>query len=258
MRKFFLLLVVSVLGGSGCLGQPTGPTALRGSRAILFVGNSLTSANGLPAMLQDIARLAGDTTVAVAMVAYPDYALSDHFTQGTTRDWFRRRQLAFVVLQQGSSALPESQAHLKAWTTAYAPLIRETGAEPVLFMVWPTASRLFDFPNVRQSYRNAAVAAEGIFAPAGDAWVAYARERSGLAEPGPAAFAELYTDGLHPSALGSYLAAIVLLERMTGIAPGSLPPVVPGVPVREEQVRALQRAATVALANNPPFPHREP
>lgn len=250
-----LLLALSA-STVACAAGPTAPPALTGSRAVLFIGNSLTYTNGLPTMMQAVGQQAGDTTLAVAMVANPDFSLSDHFLQGTTNDWFRRRPWAYVVLQQGSSALPESQLHLRTWTQRFAPIIRAAGAEPVLFMVWPQSTRLFDFPNVADSYRNAALAVEGIFAPSGEAWVAYARSIGGQGIPTATAYGALYLDGLHPTALGSYLSAIVLLERITGIAPLTLPAIIPGVPAQPTVVRALQQAATQALAANARYPHQ--
>ena len=142
-------------------------------------------------------------------------------------------------MQQGSSALPASQVHLRTWTEAFAPHIREAGGVPVLLMVWPSQTRLFDFPNVLTSYSNAAAAVNGVLAPAGDAWVAYGQ------------YERLYLDGLHPTILGSYLAAVTLVQRLLGVPPSQLPPVIPGVPVDSATVRALQAAATTALDRNP-------
>jgi hypothetical protein len=223
----------------GCLhGAPTTPDFPNGSTRVLFIGNSLTYTNDLPAMVEALARLAGDTHLQVASVAFPDFALEDHWNEGTAPRWLRDKAWEFVVMQQGSSALPASQQNLRTWTAQFAPIIRASGAEPVLLMVWPQQDRLFDFVNVLDSYRNAAASVNGIFVPAGDAWTAYNNYNA------------LYSDGLHPTVSGTYLAALCVLERLRGIAPASLPPTIPGYTADAATVRALQQAATTALARN--------
>ncbi len=81
--------------------QPAVPTR------ILFIGNSLTYSNDLPAMVCAMARAASRNAVCES-VTKPDYSLEDHWQE---RD--ARRAVArgwdFVVLQQGPSALPESR-----------------------------------------------------------------------------------------------------------------------------------------------------
>ncbi len=39
-------------------------------------------------------------------------------------------------------------------------------------MVWPNRSRRAFFPQVRESYRLASEDSQGVFLPAGDAWLA--------------------------------------------------------------------------------------
>jgi len=102
-------------------------------------------------------------------------------------------------------------------------------------------------PAVRDSYTNAAFAIDGSFAPAGDAWVAYGNVDA------------LYSaDGLHPTIRGTYLAAIVLQEPLTGIRPELLPASIPGSAIGSDEVRALQRAARTALDRNPARPRAVP
>lgn len=239
----YALIVLVGLGACGSVA--TAPDFGAGRTRILFVGNSLTYTNDLPSMLLRLARLAGDTTIAVASIAEPDYSLEEHWNDGQVARWLQERPWEYVVLQQGSSALPASQDHLRAWTNRFAPLIRAAGAEPVLLMVWPFQTRLFDFPNVLTSYRNAAASVGGLFVPAGDAWTAY-----GVYDP-------LYSDGLHPTSRGTYLAALTLLERLRGIRPDRLPPSIPGSAADSATVRALQRAATTALDRNTAYPQQQ-
>jgi len=238
MRAAVLVLVLL----TGCRRAPTAPTPLGDGTNVLFLGNSLTYSNDLPSMLLRLARLAGDSALHTAVLAEPDYSLEEHWTAGTAQRWLRDRRWDFVVMQQGSSALPASQQHLRSWTERFAPLIRAAGAEPVLLMVWPQQNRLFDFPAVLTSYRNAAASVDGLFVPAGDAWTAYGQ------------FEQLYADGLHPTVGGTYLAALTLLERLRSIRPDQLPPTIPGVPADSTIVRALQRAARLALDRNAVHP----
>lgn len=240
-RAGLLLLIASACHGKSV----TDIGFADGSARVLFVGNSLTYSNSLPAMFISLARLAGDNAVNASSVAFPNFGLEDHWAEGTARRSLSEHKWEYVVMQQGSSALPESQINLRKWTQQFAPLIRAAGAEPVLFMVWPTSTRLFDFPNVLNSYRDAAAMVNGIFAPSGDAWSAYNN------------MSVVYSsDGLHPSVYGTYVSALVLLERVRGIRPDQLPVTIPGYTTNETIVRDLQAAARVALDRNPAKPNR--
>jgi hypothetical protein len=181
------------------------------------------------------------------MVAFPDFALEDHWAEGTARRRLEEARWDFVVMQQGPSSLPQNQVHLRTWTEQFAPSIRNAGAEPVLYMVWPSRSRDSSFPAVLESYRNAAAAVQGIFAPAGEAW------RLALAaDPATPVY---FKDGFHPLPSGTYLAAVVILGRIGTFDPVDLPPAIPGAPeFPAAVVQALQRAAATALSEQPSRP----
>ena len=102
----------------------------------------------------------------------------------------------------------------------------------------------FDVSAVRESYRSAAVRVSGEFYPAGTAWQeAWARDASLV----------LYeADGLHPSATGSFLAALVMYEKLTGKDARALPAqaYADGGPLTlsASTIRLLQEAAHAANA----------
>ena len=224
----------------GCLanGNPLAPPA-PGGHHVLFIGNSLTYVNDLPGTLSALAASGGDT-IRVQTVARPNFALIDHLNGGSNAlDAIRLGGWEYVVLQQGSSSLPANRDSLVLWTTMFAPYIRAVGARPALFMVWPTADRLWAFDDVRQSYLAAAQAVDGLFVPAGSAWLVALGMDSTLALYDP--------DGLHPSPVGTYLAALVFYERITGHDARRLPPraVVQGrvLAIDEATVRLLQASA---------------
>src|SRR5207253_1615726 len=82
------------------------------------------------------------------------------------------------------------------------------GAEPALFMTWPGTNYPYIFDEVRVSFQAAAVGVGGTFLPAGEAWRAAWSMDSTVRLYGP--------DGSHPSATGTFLAALDIYERLTG------------------------------------------
>ena len=101
-------------------------------------------------------------------------------------------------------------------------------------MVWPSTARQFDFAGVSTSYTAAAKTVDGILLPAGDAWRKVLREHRDL---------ELYSDdGLHPTFAGSYLAALVIYQRLYAAADLTLPAL--GLPARDAE--RLQAAAAAS------------
>jgi hypothetical protein len=219
-----------------------------GARSVLFVGNSLTYANDLPDIVARLGLQMGDTIDAWS-VAYPDYAIIDHIVSGQALGAIKSWQWDYVVLQQGPSTVQVNRDSLILWTKMIDPYIKAQGAETGLYMVWPDASRLEYLDAVRVSYQQAAQAVNGVFMPAGAAWkIAWAKDPS----------LPLYSgDGFHPSQLGTYLAALVLYERITGKDARALPDIsvregggrISGV--SEATVRLLQDAAHEANATYP-------
>jgi hypothetical protein len=172
------------------------------------------------------------------MVAYPDYALEDHWNEGTALRVLRATHWDVVAMQQGPSSLPENQIFLRDWAVKFAPEIRAAGAEPALYMVWPSLARSADFPGVHTSYFNAAQAVNGLFLPAGDAWQrAWARDPS-IPLYGP--------DGFHPSAYGTFLAALVIYEKLSGKSVVGIPAPL-GFTIPAPLLLTLQEAAHEAV-----------
>lgn len=218
---------------------PAAPPALR----VLFIGNSLTYTNDLPAMAAAMVGATDLPPLAYATVAFPDFALADHWDQGEALRQIAAGGWDYVVLQQGPSALPESRTILRADAARFAALIRDAGATPALYAVWPMIGRFGDFPRVGESYQLAAEDVGGVLIPAGEAWRAAWRRDPCL---------DLYDpDGLHPAPVGTYLAALVTIARLYGRPAAGLP--IPSE-ISRDQAILLQEAADEALGAAGPAP----
>jgi hypothetical protein len=190
------------------------PSAAERQRAattrVLFIGNSLTLTNGLPAMVQRVAAVSGDG-LDYETVAFANVSLEDHWARGDALRAIKRGGWSFVVLQQGPSAMPDSRVLLREYVRRFDAEVRRTGARTALYMVWPSSGRRGDFEAVSASYAIAAKDVGGVLLAAGDLWRAAWRRQPALALYGP--------DGFHPSPLGSYIAALAIYQGLTGRPP---------------------------------------
>ena len=238
MRALVLFLALASCSGGNAGLEPSL------SHRVLFIGNSLTYFNDLPGTVAQLASSMNET-VEVASVARPNFALIDHLNGKSnaveviqTGDW------DYVVLQQGPSSLDLSRDTLILATRLLDPYVRAAGGRSALLMVWPESTRFEFFDAVRASYQLAAQEVDGLFLPAGEAWLGAWAIDPQLQLYGP--------DGYHPSELGTYLAALVVYEGITGHDARSLPAeaTVAGrkLSVPPSRVRLLQRAAHEAVA----------
>jgi hypothetical protein len=242
VRAFLILLLslASCSGGSaGVEPPPPAGVPLR----VLFIGNSLTYFNDLPGTVAGLAA-SMNSTIEVASVAEPNLALIDHVNgESNALATIDSSHWDYVVMQQGPSALPLSRDTLIIGARLLDAHVREAGGRSALFMVWPESSRFGVFDDVRESYRTAAVAMNGLFLPAGEGWRAAWAADPQLMLYGP--------DGYHPSELGTYVAALVIYEGITGVDARTLPTEanVAGhkLAASESRVRLMQAAAHTAV-----------
>ncbi len=239
MRRLLALAAAVLLAGCAQPTLESGREPLR----VLFVGNSLTHTNDLPAVVATLARGFG-AEIEYGTIAPGGMSLEDHWNAGRVPASIESGDWDAVVMQQGPSGLPESQANLREWAQRLADLAREHGARPALLTVWPEGYRSGALGDVIASYANAAKAAGAELYPAGVAWQAAWSRAPGLPLYGP--------DGFHPSPLGTYLAALVVYAGLTGQQPPAVAFSIdrPGfqLTVSAARARLLRTAAVDALA----------
>jgi len=243
VRAFLILLLSLASCSGGSVGVEPPPPPPEAPLRVLFIGNSLTYFNDLPGTVAELAA-SMHSTIEVAFVAEPNLALIDHVNgESNALETIDNSHWDYVVMQQGPSAWPLSRDTLIIGARLLDAHVREAGGRSGLFMVWPESSRFGVFDDVRESYRAAAVAVQGLFLPAGEGWRAAWAADPQLMLYGP--------DGYHPSELGTYVAALVIYEGITGVDARTLPAEanVGGrkLTASESRVRLMQAAAHTAV-----------
>jgi MYXO-CTERM domain-containing protein len=221
------------------------PSASAETVRVLFVGNSYTGANNLPAMVADVLEATGMVTVETAAVTPGGYTLGKHAADAdgsngdtTLRDLLVTGGYAWdvVVLQDQSQipGFPNGQAQKQSSAQGakiLAKLATTAGARPLLFQTWGRRDGdtknpvLFaDYVTMQNllvagydEYLETAATAElpVWIAPVGRAWERIFNSDSDL-------FATLYSsDGSHPATAGTYLAACTIVLAATGRVPSA-------------------------------------
>jgi len=194
-----LILLFSILNFGSCQNDE-GST---GAVSILFVGNSLTYTHNLPALVAARAKLQG-VEVETEQLAYPNYALEDHWNDGNLQRMIRAGRYDYVIVQQGPSSQADGRAMLMTYGPKIEAICKKANSKLVFFMVWPAKANLHTFDGVITNYRDAAEAANALLCPVGERWKEYFETTGDYSYYG--------ADAFHPSLKGSEVAAGIIVS----------------------------------------------
>lgn len=180
---------------------------------VLFVGNSLTAGNSMPALVHELAA-ADDGARPIFAVQYAagNWTLRQASKDDGLTTLLNEVQWDVVVLQENSRVAffsPEHPEDMYPFARALDRKIVSAGARTVLFMTWGFRDGGFEAMQERLSwgYSHLADELEAAVAPVGVAWAEALRRDPDV---------ELWTsDGRHPSLSGSYLAACVFYALLS-------------------------------------------
>jgi hypothetical protein len=165
---------------------------------VLFLGNSHTAFNNVPALVKGIGNSAGHPiTFEVRTGAF----LEDIAAQPEVQRMIRERKFDVVVMQAAKVSSSHQYTYPQDRAIALAKSAKGAGTRVVLFSEWPRQG-VDEAEYTLDVYRRIAKAAGG----AEIATVAYAWARVLQGSPQ----LPLWSDGNHASARGSFLAAEVL------------------------------------------------
>lgn len=182
---------------------------------VLFIGNSLTYFNDLPAVVAGLSQRAGDARpIRAAFSGSGGLTLEQHWERGDALEAIYAQSWDYVVLQEQSGRPLQAPEKTEEFIRRFDAAIRESGARAVLFMPWTHETSARMQGTVAERFRRWA-GTTILLAPVGSAWASARTARPGL---------DLYDDGgNHPTLAGTYLAAAVLYAAITGRNPEGLP-----------------------------------
>lgn len=195
---------------------------------VFFVGNSYTYSNEMPQMLADIASSDPGSNILLEIQSGTKQSgtLDTLWKDESIRAAFTARPWTYIVLQEQSlwAMLPE---HIEATALAARKwnsfITEKSEAQLVIFATWMRQPNSFWYTERKYSFlgsprnmqqklsENSAVLAmslRGLVAPVGDAWAAALKDDPKWPLYG--------ADSHHPTAVGSYLTALVFYQLFTG------------------------------------------
>lgn len=265
-RRTFAFALVLAVGAHAACTPSQRATPAESTTRVLFVGNSYTYYNNLPAVFEQLARAGHQPGVEARMVTAGGATLRDLWQKGEALRALRGARWSHVVLQEQSTlginylldGKPRvtSDEAFRPWAVRWAEEVAKTGAAATFYLTWARRDTPDDQAALNHAYMRAAREGHAAVAPVGLAWARVRAQNPSL---------QLFDDdGSHPSPAGTYLAACALYASIFDRDPTGLPATVRGprinaagapveadkaavlVDLPAEQAQVLQAAAWAA------------
>lgn len=198
----------------------------------LFIGNSFTARNDVPALIAQMAESRGERFEHV-LISAGGASLRRHWNKGEAQQTLAASAFDVVVLQEQSTLPVKNAGRMHENVRLFDEAIRAAGARPVLYMTWARQHEPQNQRRIADAYTAIGEEIGAIVAPVGLAWERF------LASPSAPALHD--KDKSHPTLAGSYLAACVLFSVLFEQSPVGLP--LPAKGLSPDDALALQNAA---------------
>ena len=177
---------------------------------ILFIGNSFTARNNLPALLARLANARG-RTVEHRLISAGGATLRQHLNAGTALAAIAEGTYDIVVLQEQSTLPGRNATRMHESVRDFHTAIEQAGARTALYMTWARRNAPEAQQAITTAYATIAAELGATLVPVGMVW-----DRFLSAHDSPLLHD---ADNSHPALAGSYLAACVFLISLLGEHP---------------------------------------
>lgn len=177
---------------------------------ILFIGNSFTARNDVPALIAALADARGEH-VEHRLISAGGASLRMHWNKGDARKAIEQTRYDHVVLQEQSTLPIKNATRMLENIRLFAEPVAASGATMLLYSTWARQKVPETQKAITDAYRTIGDELGATVVPAGVAWDQFIRTHSH-----PVLHDK---DGSHPTLAGSYLAACVFFAVLFDQSP---------------------------------------
>src|SRR5262249_40658711 len=199
---------------------------------VLFIGNSFTARNDLPALVAQLAAARG-RCMEHRLISAGGASLRTHWNAGQALKAIQDGHYDHVVLQEQSTLPVKNAKRMHENVRLFDEAIKDAGARTALYMTWARQNAPESQQAITDAYASIGRELGATVVPVGLAW-----QRLLGKHDQPVLHDK---DQSHPTLAGSYLAACVFLAVLFGESPTGVDAEVKGL--SEEGVALLHKVA---------------
>jgi hypothetical protein len=186
----------------------------------LFIGNSFCDDHVIPNQVAAMIKHSGGDASLVRQTK-GGYSWEKHWEAGTAQERIRSGHWDLVVLQNHSKSPIEDRDAFDEYGQKFIDLVKESKAEPILYMTWAPFPELEKTEAIAEAYSTLGERNGVKVAPVGLAFKAWIDSH-------PDVPLHIEKDRKHATMAGGYLSACTLYATITGKDPSGMPHVIEG------------------------------
>jgi hypothetical protein len=206
----------------------------RDTLRVLFIGNSYIFYNNLPQMVSLLSDSL-NTKLICKKSTYGGSTLGDHWNSRKglrTREILEKEKFDIVVIQDNSMWPLEHADSVSMFGKLFCDLIKSKKATPYIYNTWSREATPQTQPAINKVYETLALETQSVLVPVGSIWA-----EAKIQKPATQLY---FTDGSHPSPLGTFLIALCFVKKITGVLPTKYATVYNYPAIDNESIRLMQ------------------
>lgn len=185
---------------------------------VLFIGNSFTARNDVPALIAQLAEARG-RQLQHQLIQAGGASLRMHWNKGDAQRAIQETRYDYVVLQEQSTLPVKNALRMHENIRLFDQAIKAAGAKTALYLTWARQNAPETQIAITDAYTTIGKELGATILPVGIAWQNFLRETSSDKNSRMLLHDK---DQSHPTLAGSYLAACVFFAGLFGESPGGV------------------------------------